>query len=1310
MTTLVETPGVAVPVPRQHNGWQTFILGAMAACLAWLLAQVGLKIAFAGILGIAFVALLMLVRERERVTLFFGVLSMVAILHKSFSGIQTVSSGPPSVYVNSVDVITILLYGLWFATGTLGRDLREQLRRPIIWLPLVAMVFSLPSLLVADSPTLSIAEFVRMGFEWLVFVYVAARVRRRSDVWLILSALGTIVVIEFVVVVGQWLTHSPLGLSFLGTPDVLNQRITDTQSLGRPFGTITHPVFMGAFLGPLVLLALCLAINLRNRRAKIVALGAVALGTAPMAISHTRSAALGLAVAMLLVILASLATRRLPLRVLGAWMFAGLIAVVVMWNQILGLYHDNFHTQHFSLEVSARGQLYNLGWSMFDAHPLVGTGLNNFQAVMEQYNHLGLIFDGNPVHNLFLLQASETGLIGFVGLLMAGLPVLFMALKVARSRDRLYSAIGMAVAAMFAFFIVEEMFVFSLRQDHPRTLFWLLAGLVAACSRLMNQPEAQAEPALAAAPRPGGFSSNGHGPAVRTSPTKRPLPARTSRTPRWRAAWRTAWQRVAKVVQLSLRALGRAGVVLARAGARPVPAVLRTGRVVLRSAGRVADVVLPRSALAGAATLVLAMGIIVVPAAGRATDPSPAQSKIVFTAQDRSPDNPGVLLQQTGIYVANADGSDVHEIVGHNGYQYSWSKWALGGTKIVFTAHLSGTDQPDQLYLMNADGSHAQQLTSTQWVNGQPSVSPDGRYLLFTSTWTEFPKFALYRMDLRTLMVTNLSALASTRGAADADPRYSQDGSHIAFAVSKPRRPGSKKVLPTQIWMMPASGSPRVQLTHDHYYNTDPQLSPSGQDVVYSSYRGPGTAGDGGKLQAKLFDWFIVVHNRRTGAEHVLNEGTGCATRPVDHPCGPAEGASYVPEYSPDGHDVAYISILSRTTSCICIAGADGSDPRVLISTTQKIQYFDWQTIGSAPDTAVDIGSAVPSSRLLFLGSTAPGSTAIYEARPDRWGAATIGVPPFLGRISDPRWAPDRTHILFSAQAPPHRVPPPPDAPRGHHRIRHYTLGWLAALMMPHPDRTTIDRTQTYVMDPDGGNLRVLTTGSTEDWHDAIPDGEWRGNMQPDLSPDGKYVVVTNMSSTTSESFLLRINVKTGAVYNLTNATAGAVATTDFNPRFSPDGKRIVFSTMVGGSAQIAEISAKTGRRYHALTNDTYFNIAPVWSPDGRYVVYSSYRGTGPIETDPTRVNGQLVPGHITQNDWYLVRVDTRTGHHTVLTSPADSPTFSPAYSPDGTQIAYIGLEHGLAQPDIYVMPAAGGPPHPLQITLQTKELSLDWR
>jgi len=67
------------------------------------------------------------------------------------------------------------------------------------------------------------------------------------------------------------------------------------------------------------------------------------------------------------------------------------------------------------------------------------------------------------------------------------------------------------------------------------------------------------------------------------------------------------------------------------------------------------------------------------------------------------------------------------------------------------------------------------------------------------------------------------------------------------------------------------------------------------------------------------------------------------------------------------------------------------------------------------------------------------------------------------------------------------------------------------------------------------------------------------------------------------------------------------------------------------------------------------------------------------------------------------------SGVQTVLTDALDSPAFSPAWSPDGRSVAFISVGP-LGQPDLDVVDAGGGRAVPVQVTLLTKESSVDWR
>jgi len=499
----------AAAVPGESSPARTFLVLLAASCCAALgaLGASHLKTKLLGglIAGVVAVVLVRMFKNRALVVLSVGLPATLGfLLHKSLGTIVSMhDGGAPSIAVTTLDAVVIVLWAMWWYEGTLGRDLREVVERPVFWIPWIGGLLSLVSVVNAQSLYLVGAEVVRWVFMFMLFVYVALRLRTRHEVTSLLYGLGGLAVVEMGIIGLQWTTGGVLGLHFLGVPTALDVRTIDAGTIGRPFGSFTHPVFMAAIMCVFSLVSLALAIFLDGRRLRIgLTVFGLALATV-MPISHTRSAALGYAVALPVLVFVGWRRGRITRRGLGFMAAALAVGVVAGWPVLAHYWSTDVSTQHFGEEVQARAQLNSLGAHIFAVHPIAGIGLNNFQQVMDNYNTRNLIFDGNPVHNLILLQGSETGVLGLCGLFLIAGVFTVLAIRLARSRDPLFAGLGTAIAVSYLFWAVEEQLEFSLREDAPLAVFWILAGLTVACLRISNAESQRAAEVSPAEPVPG---------------------------------------------------------------------------------------------------------------------------------------------------------------------------------------------------------------------------------------------------------------------------------------------------------------------------------------------------------------------------------------------------------------------------------------------------------------------------------------------------------------------------------------------------------------------------------------------------------------------------------------------------------------------------------------------------------------------------------------------------------------------------------------------------------------------------------------
>jgi Tol biopolymer transport system component len=174
----------------------------------------------------------------------------------------------------------------------------------------------------------------------------------------------------------------------------------------------------------------------------------------------------------------------------------------------------------------------------------------------------------------------------------------------------------------------------------------------------------------------------------------------------------------------------------------------------------------------------------------------------------------------------------------------------------------------------------------------------------------------------------------------------------------------------------------------------------------------------------------------------------------------------------------------------------------------------------------------------------------------------------------------------------------------------------------------------------------------------------------PAPTPDGRRLVFEHADADGAGDGLFVAPNRTGLTaedfQRLTTSPAAATGGFDTDPDVSPDGREIAFVRVLDatpGSARSAVFTiGADGRGLHQLTPFSLNAIDPRWSPDGRWLAFSS--------------NGDNFSA-TTSADLYLVR-STGTCLVQITHEPPGSDSFTPAWAPDGKRVVFSYVAPGL--------------------------------
>jgi Tol biopolymer transport system component len=122
-------------------------------------------------------------------------------------------------------------------------------------------------------------------------------------------------------------------------------------------------------------------------------------------------------------------------------------------------------------------------------------------------------------------------------------------------------------------------------------------------------------------------------------------------------------------------------------------------------------------------------------------------------------------------------------------------------------------------------------------------------------------------------------------------------------------------------------------------------------------------------------------------------------------------------------------------------------------------------------------------------------------------------------------------------------------------------------------------------------------------------------DSKPAVSPDGKKIAFASSRGGTgdSEIFVMKANVPEGETNRPVRLTDNTVS--DWKPDWSPNGKKIVFQSYRTGNDEVFVMNAD-GTRQKNLTENPAEDGDPVFSPDGKRIAFYSSRPIGSVQGD----------------------------------------------------------------------------------------------
>jgi len=507
---------------------------------------------------------------------------------------------------------------------------------------------------------------------------------------------------------------------------------------------------------------------------------------------------------------------------------------------------------------------------------------------------------------------------------------------------------------------------------------------------------------------------------------------------------------------------------------------------------------------------------------------------------------------QARLFISNADGSGERALTQADSFDYDPS-WSPRGDWVVFTSERAGSAD---LYRIHPDGTGLDRLTDDPAYDDQGGFSPNEKEIVFVTTR------AAGRANLWVLDVDTRKARPLTSGnGGDFRPAWSPDGKWIAFSSDRDSSlPATKgrweRLHLVDIYVIRPDGTGLKRISEHGNFCGSPKWTQDSKSVIAYCMSAEETftyRDDTEDGETKLIQIDVA-----TGETKPVAAGAGIKVSPsvlasgeiayvrrdksvhgifyTSGKAGPTGVGLNSPSWSPDGKNLVYSRYIDERIS---------SEPSKLWSRNPKYELFGTIWLPACDPN----GERFAVTR---TGPTGQGSSLIVVDQ----GKPARSILDRKELMLAPQWSADGRKIIFGIGTFP--------------------------LFVPTADK---NGQQVGIVNADGSGFHLVTSGLNN-------------NAFPSFAPDGQHIVYRTNGP---EGEGLRI-------MNLVDHSVTALTSQYDNfPHWSPRGDLIAFVRKIGDDFEVFTVRPD-GKEVKQLTHTKGNDAHLSWSPDGERIVFTSSR------------------------------------------------------------------------------------------------------